>query len=129
MQMGINMDFMEAVRSALKNWNNFHGRARRSEFWWWYLASLLISIAAGFLDGLLGGSFIIVAVVSLGLIVPSIAMFFRRLHDTGRSAWWMLIGFVPLIGLILLYFYILDSDAGDNAYGPSPKPAAPGDQS
>ncbi|MDG1417962.1 MAG: DUF805 domain-containing protein [Maricaulis sp.] len=129
MQMGINMDFMEAVRSALKNWNNFHGRARRSEFWWWYLASILISIAAGFLDGLLGGSFIIVAVVSLGLIVPSIAMFFRRLHDTGRSAWWMLIGFVPLIGLILLYFYILDSDAGDNAYGPSPKPAAPGDQS
>ena len=129
MQMGINMDFMEAVRSALKNWNNFHGRARRSEFWWWYLASILISIAAGFLDGLLGGSFIIVAVVSLGLIVPSLAMFFRRLHDTGRSAWWMLIGFVPLIGLILLYFYILDSDAGDNAYGPSPKPAAPGDQS
>ena len=129
MQMGINMDFMEAVRSALKNWNNFHGRARRSEFWWWYLASILISIAAGFLDGLLGGSFIIVAVVSLGLIVPSIAMFFRRLHDTGRSAWWMLIGFVPLIGLILLYFYILDSDSGDNAYGPSPKPAAPGDQS
>jgi len=117
------MDFMQAVKSVLSNYANFNGRARRSEFWWFYLAMILAFIVAGFIDGLIFGTIgLFYIVVALGVIIPSLALTFRRLHDTGKSAWWLLISLIPLIGgLALLYFYIQDSQEGENQFGPDPK--------
>ncbi|GAB6900388.1 DUF805 domain-containing protein [Kineosporia succinea] len=127
------MSFSEAVNTVLKQkYATFSGRARRSEYWFFTLASILISIVAtiilvvGLVAGqdapaiaVIGG--IIYAVISLGMFIPSLAVFVRRLHDTGRTGWWILLGIVPFGSLVLLVFTVLDSEPGSNAYGPSPK--------
>ncbi|HEY1103093.1 MAG TPA: DUF805 domain-containing protein [Burkholderiaceae bacterium] len=105
---------------ALKNYATFTGRARRKEYWMFVLFYVLILFGLSIVDALLGTGFF-GAIFVLGMVIPSIAAAVRRLHDTGRSGWWMLIGFIPLVGLVLIYFLVLDSDASDNAYGPSPK--------
>jgi uncharacterized membrane protein YhaH (DUF805 family) len=119
------MDIGTAVRSVLTQYANFTGRARRSEFWWFYLASVLASIVAAIIDGILGFP-LFQLVVGLGLIVPQLAVGARRLHDTGKSGWWQLIALVPLVGIIvLIVFFVQDSQPGANQHGPSPKyPAA-----
>lgn len=114
-----------------ENYANFDGRARRSEYWYFVLANFLlvlsISIAGGIVVGLLNLeslSFIfggLYALVSLGLIIPSLAVAVRRLHDVGRSGWFLLIALIPLAGLVLLYFYVQDSEPGTNQWGPNPK--------
>ena len=113
---------------VLKKYAVFTGRARRKEYWYFVLFNVLISIVLGFIDGVIGtynpetGFGILGGVYTLAIILPSIAVGLRRLHDTGRSGWWMLIGFVPVIGaLVLLYFLVQDSKAGENQYGPWPK--------
>jgi len=104
---------------------DFKGRARRSEFWYFTLFTLLASIVVGILDGLLAsliGMPILTIVFMLALIIPSIAVTIRRLHDTDRSGWWILVGLVPILGSIaLLVFYVQDSKPGANAWGPNPK--------
>ena len=105
---------------ALKNYATFTGRSRRKEYWMFVLFYVLILLGLSLVDGLLGTGFF-GAIFVLGMVIPSIAAAVRRLHDTGRSGWWMLIGFIPLVGLVLIYFLVLDSDPGDNAYGPNPK--------
>lgn len=123
----------QAVRAVLSKYATFEGRASRSEFWWWVLAVFLVLIVTQVIDGaliapLLGFSAFapeagqpLSFLVALGIILPNLAVGVRRLHDTGRSGWWILIGLIPLIGtLILLYFYIQPSEQGDNAYGPAP---------
>ena len=113
---------------ALKKYTVFTGRARRMEYWFFVLFNILISAALSVVDyftgtysadyhtGLLGGLY------SLGVLLPAIAVTVRRLHDTGRSGWWILIALVPVIGgIVLLIFMVLDSQPGDNKYGPSPK--------
>ncbi|WP_170340319.1 DUF805 domain-containing protein [Ruegeria arenilitoris] len=122
-----------AVRTVLSKYATFQGRAPRSEFWWWVLALFLVLVVTQLIDGavvapLLGfDAFASEAgqplswLVSLGVILPNIAVGVRRLHDTGRSGWWILIGLIPLIGtLILLYFYIQPSEQAENAYGAAP---------
>jgi len=113
---------------VLKKYAVFSGRARRKEYWFFVLFNVLISIVLGFIDGLIGtynpetGFGILSGVYTLAIILPSIAVGVRRLHDTGRSGWWLLVSFVPVIGaLVLLYFLVQDSKAGDNQYGPWPK--------
>ncbi|WP_036800305.1 DUF805 domain-containing protein [Photobacterium marinum] len=113
---------------VLKNYAVFKGRARRKEYWYFFLINLIISIVLGYVDSALGtpgaaeGAGAIGAVYSLIVLVPAIAVGVRRLHDTGRTGWWMLIGLIPLIGfLVLLYFFVLDSNPGSNEYGPNPK--------
>lgn len=85
------------------------------------LVNIIVSLVLAFLLGrVLGG--VIPALYSLAVLLPSIAVTIRRLHDTGRTGWWWLIVFVPVIGwIVLLIFMVLDSDAGENQYGPSPK--------
>ena len=124
------MTFSQAVSSVLLNkYATFSGRARRSEYWWWYLFVTIVFIVAGIIDKAVGftysdltiGGGWLATIAWIVFLVPNLAVSVRRLHDTGRSGWWLLIGLVPLIGwIVLLYFFILDSE-NDNQYGPYPK--------
>lgn len=121
------MTMMQAVRRCFERYATFSGRARRAEFWWFTLFNLVASFLLGLLDGLLFGYGAPVAqpfatLYSLAVLLPSLAVAARRLHDTGRSAWWLLLLLVPLIGvLVLLFFYVTSGERGANAYGPDPK--------
>jgi uncharacterized membrane protein YhaH (DUF805 family) len=121
------MGMPDAVRSVLTKYADFSGRARRSEYWWFYLAYILASIVASLIDQAIGFPLFQI-ILGLGLLIPSLAVGVRRLHDTGRSGWWLLIGLVPLVGIIvLIVFFCTDSQPGTNKYGPSPKePVASG---
>lgn len=115
------MSFAEAIRSAFSKYVTFSGRARRSEFWWFTLFTVILYIIAGIIDRAIGNS-VLTIIVGLGLLLPSLAVTARRLHDTGRSGWWILIGLIPLIGaIVLLVFECQDSQPGANSYGSSPK--------
>src|SRR5690606_3667872 len=99
----------------------FEGRARRSEFWYYALFNFIISIGLGMVDAFTGLGFLS-SVYGLAVIIPGIAVGIRRLHDTGKSGWWLLVSFVPVVGwIILLVFFLQDSQLHDNQYGPSPK--------
>lgn len=124
------MSFQDAVRTCLtEKYAGFSGRARRSEYWYFFLFTIIVGIVAGIIDGILGtqgkvGTLGLVgAITSLALLVPGIAVGIRRLHDTGRSGLWLLIGLIPLVGpIVLIVFFVQDSHA-DNQYGPNPKGA------
>ena len=107
---------------ALKKYAVFTGRSRRKEYWFFVLFYLLIAIVLGTVDGVTGLG-VLSPLGTLALLVPSIAVAIRRLHDVGKSGWWLLLGFVPLVGLVLLYFMVQDSQPGGNEYGPNPKAA------
>jgi uncharacterized membrane protein YhaH (DUF805 family) len=116
---------MNTYLSVLKQYADFKGRARRREFWTFTLVNVAIGVLLNMLamvPGLEIISMIVYAVFALALLIPSLAVSFRRMHDTGRSAWWLLISLVPFVGaIVLLVFYLLDSQPGDNKYGPNPK--------
>ena len=106
---------------VLKKYAVFSGRARRNEYWYFILFDAIISIVLGLIDYLVG-LYILSTVYALGVLLPSIGVSIRRLHDTGRSGWWLFIGLVPLAGpIILLIYMVSDSQEGTNQYGPSPK--------
>ena len=113
--------------AVLKKYAVFDGRARRQEYWIYLLVSVIISIVLSFIDGMTGmmnarGQGLFVSIYGLAVLLPTIAVAGRRLHDTGRSGWWLLVAFIPLIGtIILLVFFVQDSDPSDNQYGPNPK--------
>ncbi|NLX26725.1 MAG: DUF805 domain-containing protein [Lentisphaerae bacterium] len=88
------------------------------------LINIIISFILGFLEGLMGGPGVIGYIYSLAVLIPGIAVSVRRLHDTGRSGWWLLISFIPLIGaIVLIVFMATDGAPGDNQYGTNPKQA------
>jgi uncharacterized membrane protein YhaH (DUF805 family) len=106
---------------VLKNYAGFEGRARRAEYWQFALVNIIIIIVLDVI-GLAIKFPLLGLVYGLAVLVPSLAAAFRRLHDTGRSAWWILIGLVPLVGgIVLLVFTCLDSTPGPNQFGPNPK--------
>ena len=113
---------------VLNKYAIFSGRARRKEYWYFFLFNLVITFFLAFIDGMAGffideiGLGLIGILYALAVFVPGTAVTVRRLHDTGRSAWWLLILVVPIIGtIILLVFLVLDSDTDENRYGISPK--------
>ena len=109
------MNIAESVGTCLSKYVNFEGRASRSEYWWFMLAIFLATLVLSFISILLG------TVVYLALILPMIAAAARRLHDIGKSAWFLLVGLIPLVGgLILLYFHVLPGNEGANDYGDAP---------
>ncbi|GAA1477414.1 DUF805 domain-containing protein [Nocardioides aestuarii] len=118
------MGFTTAVRTCLlEKYATLEGRARRSEYWWFQLFLALVALVAVLLVFLFRSEvpLYVMAVVGLGLVLPSIGVTVRRLHDTSRSGWWYLISFVPYVGpIVLLVFCCLDS-APSNQYGTSPK--------
>jgi len=127
------MKFGFAVRSFWKNYATFKGRSRRSEYWFISLFLFLTNLAAAIIDFVLmegdvdrfianGGGGIVGLIWILATLVPALAVLVRRLHDTGRSGWWALIGLVPLVGaIVLVVFTVTDSHPQENKYGPSPK--------
>ncbi|MGR5275105.1 DUF805 domain-containing protein [Vibrio rotiferianus] len=113
---------------VILNYTNFNGRARRQEYWYFTLVNVLVNLVMGIIDRVIGSvmqmdNFGFFGVIyALFIMIPSIAVTVRRLHDSGRTGWWALIAFVPAIGiLVLLYFLIQDSEEGSNQYGVSPK--------
>ncbi len=113
---------MEYFIDALKKYADFTGRATRKEYWMFVLFYIIIYIALAFVDVLIG-TFILSALFSLALLVPSISLAARRLHDTGRSGWWQLISLIPLIGVIIIIVFLAQDSHDENEYGPNPKPA------
>jgi uncharacterized membrane protein YhaH (DUF805 family) len=100
------MTFPQAVRAVLSNYATFSGRARRSEFWWFYLFTVLVGLASSVVDAALNIPFqneigIVGMVTSLAFLIPSLAVTARRLHDTGRTGWWMLLPVGPLLGIMV----------------------------
>lgn len=104
------MGFLEAIKACFGKYATFSGRARRSEYWWFVLANVIIGCIP-FVNFIWG----------LAVLIPSLAVGVRRLHDTGRSGWWMLLAVVPVANFLLIYFYACDSQPGANQYGENPK--------
>lgn len=123
------MDMRQAVELFFKRYTDFQGRSRRSEYWWPYLAFFIIGIAFQILIMALSGIPAIAMILglayfvfSLALLIPGLAVSFRRLHDLDKSAWFLLIALIPLIGgLYLLYLFCQPGTVGPNQYGPDPK--------
>ncbi len=113
--------------AVLKKYAVFGGRARRKEYWMYSLFNIIILITLGVIEGIAGsnpesGGSVLALLYFLAVILPSLAVTVRRLHDTGKSGWWALIGLVPMIGaIVFLVFMVQDGQAGDNQYGPNPK--------
>jgi uncharacterized membrane protein YhaH (DUF805 family) len=109
---------------VLKKYAVFSGRARRKEYWYFVLFNLIIYIILSIIDYAINSA-ILSTIYSLGVLIPSIAVAVRRLHDTNRTGWWLLIGLIPIIGwIVLIIFMVLDSQKGENQYGPNPKGVA-----
>jgi uncharacterized membrane protein YhaH (DUF805 family) len=111
---------------VLKKYAVFSGRARRKEYWYFFLFNIIISFVLGFIEGIAGitpeNVSVLASLYGLAVLLPGIGVSIRRLHDTGRSGWWLLIGLIPLIGtIILIIYFVSDSEAETNEYGPSPK--------
>jgi uncharacterized membrane protein YhaH (DUF805 family) len=113
---------------VLRKYAQIDGRSRRKEYWLFTLFHILIAVALIVVDVLLGtfsevaGLGLFSGLYLLATFLPSLAVSIRRLHDTGRSGWWLFLSFIPLIGsIVLLVFMVLDSEAGANEYGPNPK--------
>lgn len=117
---------MEWFKVAVRKYAVFTGRARRKEYWFFVLFYLLIVIGLRIIDNLLGlGSEdfgLLSGLFGLAMLLPALGVAVRRMHDTGRSGWWVLVSFIPMIGwLIFIWFATRDGEPGENAYGPDPK--------
>lgn len=110
------------INAITQHYADFSGRARRKEYWMFMLFGYLLGVAAFLLDGVAAGGGIISGLLLLGLLVPSLAVAVRRMHDVGKSGWFLLITIIPLVGPIwLLILACTDSQPGTNQYGPNPK--------
>ncbi|MEH8157907.1 DUF805 domain-containing protein [Aeromonas veronii] len=111
--------------SVLKRYAVFSGRARRTEYWMFVLCNVIVMLLLGMVDKLIGGdNELISSIYSLAVLLPSLAVAARRLHDTDRSAWWLLLGLIPIIGtLVLIYFMVCNGQQGPNRFGDDPKAA------
>jgi uncharacterized membrane protein YhaH (DUF805 family) len=137
--------FVEAIKLGFAKYGTFAGRATRAEYWWWYLFTMVlfvplylialimtaVSVESGSGQSSSAGSgvslvlFLVLFVVALALLVPTISVLVRRLHDTDRSGWWYWISVVPFVGgIILIVLLVLESTPGPNQYGPPSRGAA-----
>ena len=118
------MTFPDAIKHAFQNWSDFQGRASRSEYWWFFLFTVLLGIVTGVLDSIIFGSGslgILGLIGTLAILVPGLSLWFRRLHDVDKSAWWTLIALIPLIGILaLLFFATQPGSEGSNRFGAPP---------
>jgi uncharacterized membrane protein YhaH (DUF805 family) len=128
------MSPFDYMKLPLQKYADFSGRARRMEYWMFFVGVIGATVITSIIDGVLGMNTMVLGVygpltllVALGTLVPSIAVGVRRLHDQDKTGWLMLIGLIPLLGgLILLVLMFLEGTKGDNKYGPDPKGGAAG---
>lgn len=114
------MNLQEAVRSVLSQYANFEGRARRSEYWFWFLAVIIGAIVTSIIDNIIGIPLTYIIFI-LAVLVPNIAVSVRRMHDIGKSGWFVLLFFIPIVGFILMIVWFTGDSHPDNEYGPNPK--------
>jgi uncharacterized membrane protein YhaH (DUF805 family) len=119
---------MDWYIKVLKQYADFSGRARRKEYWMFALFNVILVIATMIIDNTLGLTFrgepygLIYTLYGLAVLIPSLAVGVRRLHDVGKSGWWILIALIPIVGaIILLVWFCTDSQAGENQWGDNPK--------
>jgi uncharacterized membrane protein YhaH (DUF805 family) len=112
------MNFQQAIQTCFSKYVDFSGRGSRSEYWWFVLAYVIVAVVAGFIHE------IVYLVAILAFLLPLLSAGARRLHDIGKSGWWLLIGLIPLVGLVLLYFMVQPSQSENNEYGAPPLAAA-----
>ena len=123
---------MQWYTDVIKKYVEFSGRARRKEYWMFVLINVIISFILSILDRIIGtqsatGFGLLSGIYSLAVLLPSLGVMVRRLHDTNRSGWWILLGLIPLVGgITLIVFTALEGTLGDNKYGPDPKAAERG---
>ncbi len=134
------MSFGDAIKTVFSKYATFSGRARRSEFWYWYLfvsivnfvfsiiwnismaGAMTATTVEGMLAGMFNWAYYLWILVSLVFLLPTLGVTWRRLHDTNRSGGFYFLALIPLVGpIILLVFLVQDTVAGDNRFGPSPK--------
>ncbi|WP_298858598.1 DUF805 domain-containing protein [uncultured Sulfitobacter sp.] len=116
--------FMGALKDGFARFVDFKTRSTRSQYWWFTLWSIIVSVITGVIDLSLGmgDTGPIGLMASLVFFLPSIAVAIRRLHDIGRTGWWMLLVFIPLIGwIVLIVFYCTKSEPTPNQWGPEPQ--------
>ena len=123
---------MKWYLKVLRQYADFGGRARRAEYWMFTLVSVIITVVLFIVDAAIDGTFagpgILGLIYWLAVLLPSLAVGTRRLHDIGRSGWWQLLQLIPIIGaVVLIVFSATDGHRGTNAYGPDPK-AAPAEE-
>ncbi len=114
--------FQDCVRTVFQRYATFTGRSRRPEYWWFVLFNLIVSLVLGIVSGILfrDEADILGAIYNLAVLVPSLAVSVRRLHDTGRTGWWLLIALIPIVGIIvLIVFFATKGEEQDNQYGPA----------
>ena len=134
------MGFNESVKSVFSKYATFSGRASRSEYWYFVLFNVIITIPlfiVGAIIGALLGSgetamvtaflvgYALVGIYSLAIIIPSIAVAVRRLHDSGKSGWLYLLVLIPYLGGLVIFVFMLLESAPDNQYGPNPNKQGP----
>jgi uncharacterized membrane protein YhaH (DUF805 family) len=118
--MGAVMNFPDAIKSFFVNYVTFSGRSARSEYWYVALGALIVGLVLGVVAVIVHTQ-ILTCLFELAIIVPSLALVSRRLHDVDRSFWWALLGFIPIVGgIILIVWYCTKGTTGDNRFGPDP---------
>jgi uncharacterized membrane protein YhaH (DUF805 family) len=117
--------YSNALNILTNKYADFEGRSRRREFWYFYLAVLIVTAVLSIFSGIrfIGWVFVVASsLVGLAVMIPSIACGIRRLHDIGKSGWYMLVALIPIVGGIwLIVLFATDSTPGPNEYGPNPK--------
>ncbi len=110
------MNFGDAIKVCFSKYVDFNGRAKRPEYWWFFLFCFLVSLVLNIVSAGLS------LVFSLGTLLPSLAAGARRLHDTNRSGWWQLLWIIPVIGwIVMIVFLVQEGEASENAYGSAPE--------
>jgi uncharacterized membrane protein YhaH (DUF805 family) len=120
------MNFGQAIKTCLNKYATFSGRATRSEYWYFFLFLVIVNIVASVLDSTIFGDMpVLYLIATLALLVPSIAAGVRRLHDTDKAGWWLLVGLIPVIGtIVLIVFFCQRGSVGTNQFGPDPLQAS-----
>ncbi|HYD39978.1 MAG TPA: DUF805 domain-containing protein [Anaeromyxobacter sp.] len=117
---------MDAVKAVLTNYVGFSGRARRSEYWWFVLFQVIVNVVFTVIGNVIGFAQL-PNLVALALLLPGLGVAIRRMHDIGKSGWWVLINLIPIVGwIVFIVWAAKDSQPGANAYGPNPKESVGG---
>lgn len=116
------MGFGEAISSCFGKYAGFSGRAPRSEYWYFILFYVLVLIVATVIDAVVIGYPLVQGIASIAMLLPTLAVGARRLHDLDRTGWWLLLAFVPIANILLLVWFCMKGTTGANQYGPDPIP-------
>lgn len=113
------MSIGQSVSTVLKKYAVFSGRASRPEFWWYYLVYVILAIIVSLIDGAIGANNVLIGIYFLALFLPTLAVTVRRLHDSDKRGWWVLIQLIPIVGtIVMLVFLVSQGTPGDNRFGP-----------